>query len=97
MDSHEAGAAVNYTTALQQAQCSLLLTAAGVLRLRYVQSVNNSDLSATDAHRLANTLESVALGDIVFDDFDRKEAIALAHRVIDNDHPEHSRMWPSAL
>jgi hypothetical protein len=72
----------------------LLLQAAGVLRLRYVQCSQDTSLSPTAAGDLAKVFEGIAEGHPDFDQIDPNEAIALAHRLIDNDHPELSRMWP---
>jgi hypothetical protein len=72
----------------------LLLQAAGVLRMRYVHCSRDTTLSPATATELANVFESVANGDPAFDEVDPNEAIALAHRLIDDDHPELSRMWP---
>lgn len=81
--------------ALREAQCSLLLTAAAVLRRRYVHGVYDASLPPTAAEELANILQAIARNQPNFDKVDRKEAIALAHRLIDDDHPELSRMWPT--
>ncbi|NKQ57720.1 hypothetical protein HFP15_33150 [Amycolatopsis sp. K13G38] len=73
---------------------SLLLQAAGVLRLRYVQCKRDAGLSPATAEELASVLEGIAKGHPAYDQIDPKEAIALAHRVIDDDHPELSHIWP---
>lgn len=73
---------------------TLLLQAAGVLRLRYVQSRRDTSLSPAAAGDLANVFEGMANGHSDFDQIDPNEAIALAYRLIDDDHPELSRMWP---
>ncbi|WP_326837364.1 hypothetical protein VSH64_21130 [Amycolatopsis rhabdoformis] len=75
---------------------ALMLQAAGVLRLRYVKCGQDSSLSAAAASELADTFEGVAHGDPAFDQLDPKEAIALAHRLLDDDHPELSTMWPGS-
>lgn len=72
-----------------------MLQAAGVLRLRYVECSQDTGLSPAAANELADVFESVANGDPAFDQIDPKEAIALAHRLLDDDHPELSRMWPT--
>ncbi|MFI5612530.1 hypothetical protein [Amycolatopsis sp. NPDC051903] len=72
----------------------MLLQAAGVLRLRYVQCSQDTSLSPAAASKLADVFEGVAKGSPDFDQIDPKEAIALAHRLIDDDHPELSGMWP---
>ncbi|TDD37376.1 hypothetical protein E1288_40580 [Saccharopolyspora elongata] len=81
--------------ALRGAERSLLLSAAEIVRLRYVHRGGDASLSQTAAGELANFFGAIARGHPALDEGDRKEAIALAHRVIDDDHPEHSRMWPT--
>lgn len=61
--------------------------------MRYV-SGSREALSPAAASELADAFEGVAKGDPEFDPIDPKEAIALAHRLMDDDHPELSRMWP---
>lgn len=85
----------NSATVLHDAQSSLLLEAAAVVRRRYVYCVGDASLSPTEAEELAKTLETIARNGSGFDDVERKVAIGLAHRVIDDDHPELSRMWPT--
>lgn len=94
MKDHESSARSDRATAAHETYCSLLLQAAGVLRLRYVQCRTDTSLSPSAANELANVFEGIAKGYSTFDQVDPKEAIALAHRLIDNDHPELSRMWP---
>ncbi|MDR7304584.1 hypothetical protein [Haloactinomyces albus] len=82
--------------ALYQAQRSLLLDAAAVLRRRYVRGVGRGDgLPAAAAEGLSNFLEGIARSEPALHNADLNEAIALAHRLIDDDHPEHSRLWPA--
>lgn len=95
MEDQESGALLNSTMTLRESQCSLLLTAAAVLRRRYVHRVGDANVSPTAADELARILEAIAGNRPPFDKVDQKEAIALAHRLIDDDHPEHSRMWPT--
>ncbi|WP_071528807.1 hypothetical protein [Streptomyces mutabilis] len=78
------------------ANCSLLRLAAEVLRLRHAHFSRDTGLSPTAAEELANVLEGVADGLPAFDRIDPKEATALAHRLIDDDHPELSGIWPDA-
>lgn len=92
MGGQESGARAKRAPA--DTYCSLLLQAAGVLRLRYVQCSQDTSLSPTAAAELASVFEGVANGHPDFDQIDPKEAIALAHRLIDDDHPELSGMWP---
>jgi len=74
---------------------SLMRKAAGVLRLRYVQCSQDSGLSPAAAAELAEVFDRIAEGDPAFDQIDPKEAIALAQRLLDDDHPELSRLWPT--
>ncbi|WP_245975983.1 hypothetical protein [Amycolatopsis palatopharyngis] len=62
--------------------------------MRYVQCTQDTSLSPLAADELANVFEGLAKSDPAFDQIDPNEAIALAHRLIDDDHPEMSRMWP---
>ena len=80
--------------ALRAAQSSLLLDAAAVMRRRYVRGVGGGT-SPNAAEALANVLEGVARSEPALHQIDRDEAIALAHRLVDDDHPELSRMWPA--
>ncbi len=83
-------------TALHRAQCSLLLDAAGVLRRRYVRGVGDGEsVSPAAAEGLSDFLEGIARSEPALHEADLNEAIALAHRLIDDDHPEHSRLWPA--
>lgn len=95
MESRESGVLPDTGIALRGAECSLLLSAAEIVRLRYVHRGGDASLSQTAAGELANFLGAIARGHPALDEVDRKAAIALAHRVIDDDHPEHSRMWPT--
>ncbi|MBQ6644320.1 MAG: hypothetical protein IJH84_25270 [Saccharopolyspora sp.] len=81
--------------ALQQAQSSLLLDAAAVLRRRYVRGGRDDSVSPAAAEGLSNFLEGIARSEPALHQADLNEAIALAHRLIDDDHPEHSRLWPA--
>lgn len=74
--------------------CSLLLQAATVLRMRYVEAQRDTGLSAVEADELAYLFECVARSDPAGDQIEPEKAIALAHRVIDDDHPELSPLWP---
>ena len=80
---------------VHEANCSLLRLAAGVLRMRSAHFSRDTGLSPAAADRLANVLEGVAEGHSAFDQIDPDEAIALAHRLVDDDHPELSGMWPT--
>lgn len=86
----------NGKTALHEAQRSLLLDAASVVRRRYLRAAGGDHgLAPEAAERLANVFEGMARAEPALDKLDRDEAIALAHRLIDDDHPEHSQMWPA--
>jgi hypothetical protein len=77
-----------------EAYSTLMLQAAGVLRLRYVHCSQDCRLSPAAANELADVFERLSWGDPAFDQIDPNEAIALAHRLLDDDHPELSRLWP---
>lgn len=62
--------------------------------MRHAHFSRATGLSPAAAEELANVLEGVAEGRPAFDRIDPREAIALAHRLIDDDHPELSGMWP---
>ncbi|PXY18858.1 hypothetical protein [Prauserella muralis] len=94
MESQKSGARTERATTTHGTYCSLLLQAARVLRMRYVECRRDTSLSPAVANELAEVFEGVAKGDSAFDQIDPNEAIALAHRLIDDDHPELSRMWP---
>jgi hypothetical protein len=93
MQDKQPDARSDRASAANNSYCSLLLQAAGVLRLRYVKRKDDS-LSPTAAGELADLFEGFARGNPEFEHVDPREAIALAHRLIDDDHPELSRMWP---
>lgn len=52
-------------------------------------------MSPEAAAELATVFEALAQGEPAFDQIDPKEAIALANRLIDDDHPELSHLWPT--
>lgn len=91
VEGQESGARSNRA---HDAKCSFLRLAAGVLRMRYVHFSRDTSLSPAAADELANVLEGIAEGHPAFDEIDPREAIALAHRLVDDDHPELSGMWP---
>ncbi|AIJ24631.1 MULTISPECIES: hypothetical protein [Amycolatopsis methanolica group] len=95
MDAQKAGARSGRASSVDNTYGSLMLKAAGVLRLRYVQCSQDTSLSPADAEELAEVFERIAEGDPAFDQIDPKEAIALAHRLLDDDHPELSILWPA--
>ncbi|MBK1789463.1 hypothetical protein [Prauserella cavernicola] len=94
MEGHSTDARSERAPAEHHSYYSLMLQAARVLRLRYVECSYDIGLSPDAAAELANVFEGVSKGDPAFDQIDPNEAIALAHRLIDDDHPELSRMWP---
>ncbi|GAB3577340.1 hypothetical protein GCM10027445_42870 [Amycolatopsis endophytica] len=94
MEAQEKSTRPGGPPAVHDTYCSLMVQAAGVLRLRYVECSQDTSLSPAAANELANVFESIAKGDPAFDQIDPKEAIALAHRLIDDDHPELSLLWP---
>ena len=76
-------------------QDELLRQAVVVLQTRYERQTAFTSLSPTAAAELGNTLEAVALAQDDLEGVDRDEAIALAHRLVDDDNPELSPLWPS--
>lgn len=80
-------------TAAPDTYGAFMLLAASVIRLRYVDC-GHDGLSPARATELADVFERLANGDPAVDQIDPNEAIALAHRLVDNDHPELSRLWP---
>ena len=84
------------STFAQDAHSTLMLQASRVIRMRYVKGSRDSKLSPAAASKLADVLEGLSNGDPAFDRIDPNEATALAHRLIDDDHPELSKLWPEA-
>ena len=78
---------------VQEGRQTLLLHAAAVVRAR-CRNGGYPGVSAADAAELSSTLESVATTADDHGGVDREEAVALAHRLVDDDHPELSPMWP---
>ena len=78
----------------QEGQRTLLRHAATVLRSRGERG-RYADVSSAAAAELSDTLESLAATTDDQDGVDREEAVALAHRLVDDDHPELSPMWPA--
>lgn len=76
-------------------QEKLLRHAAQVVRARGEQG-GYADVSAAAAAELSSTLEAVAVVPGDRHGVDLEEAVALAHRLVDDDHPELSPMWPGA-
>ncbi|GAA4847280.1 hypothetical protein GCM10023201_43810 [Actinomycetospora corticicola] len=71
---------------------TLLRHAATVVRTRGERG-GYAGVSPADAAELSSTLESIA-ATADDDGVDHEEAVALAHRLVDDDHPELSPMWP---
>ncbi|SEP45233.1 hypothetical protein [Amycolatopsis saalfeldensis] len=94
MEGQKSGARDGRAPAAGDSYGSLMLQAAGVLRLRYVKCGRDTALSAEAATELATVFEGIAQGAPAFDHIDPKEAIALAHRLIDDDNPQLSHLWP---
>jgi hypothetical protein len=78
--------------AMRESQDRLLKQAVGVLRARYENGFY-PDVSPDEAAGVVGALEAVA---DARDDhgIDRDEAVALAHRLVDDDKPEISPLWP---
>ena len=74
----------------------LLRQAVAVLQARYERGSAFVDLSPNAVTELSNRLEAVAVAEHDPQQTDRAEAIALAHRLGDDDSPELSPMWPGA-
>ena len=78
---------------VQEGEQTLLRHAAAVVRARGDRG-GYAGVSPADAAELCSTLESIAATADDHDGVDREEAVALAHRLVDDDHPELSPMWP---
>lgn len=76
----------------QEGRQTLLRHAAAVVRTRGERG-GYAGVSPADAAELSSTLESIA-ATADDDGVDQEEAVALAHRLVDDDHPELSPMWP---
>lgn len=79
---------------VRRTQDELLLQAVSVLQRRYVEGDPHPDLPSVAASELSGRLSDLATGRPVPSGVDRDEALALAHRLIDDDHPEFSPLWP---
>jgi hypothetical protein len=82
-------------TSARASEVELLRHAVALLQSRHERGSGYEDLSPTAVAELSNTLEAVATAEDDLEGGDRQEAIALAHRLVDDDHPELSPMWPS--
>jgi hypothetical protein len=77
-----------------ESEDDLLRQAVALLQTRYERSSGYTDLSPTAVTELSNILEAVAVAEEDVKGVDREEAVALAHRLVDDDHPELSPLWP---
>ncbi len=75
-----------------EGQETLLRHAAEVVRARGRHG-GYAGVSSAAAAELSSTLEAIAVAED-HGGVDREEAVALAHRLVDDDHPELSPMWP---
>lgn len=75
-------------------QDELLLQAVAVLRRRYEEGDRYDELPPFAAAELSDVLAGLATAQQSPEGVDREEALCLAHRLIDDDHPELSPMWP---
>jgi hypothetical protein len=78
-----------------ESEVDLLRHAVALLQSRYERGSDYTDLSSDAVTELSNALEAVAVGEDDVKGVDREEAIALAHRLVDDDNPELSPMWPA--
>jgi hypothetical protein len=78
-----------------ESEVDLLRHAVALLQSRYERGSGYTDLSSDAVTELSNALEAVAVGEDDVKGVDREEAIALAHRLVDDDNPELSPMWPA--
>ncbi len=69
----------------------LMLQIARVVRMRCTRDPR---LSPAEAGELADLFERLARGDSGVDQIDPNEAIGLAFRILDDDNPEFSSLWP---
>ena len=91
MTNHESA-----TTPDRESQDELLIHAASALRRRYASGRSYHELPPSAAADLGDRLAEIASAPHPAGGHDREEAIALAHRLLDDDHPELSPMWPGA-
>jgi hypothetical protein len=76
------------------AQRRLLVHAAATVRRRAARPGGYAGLSAAAAHGLCATLDEILADAPELDRVSRTDAVCLAHRVLDDDHPERSDLWP---
>ena len=79
---------------LGHADSELLTQAVLALRRRCRQRGNYRGLSTEACDQLGDTLTVLVTGSPSEVRVDRAEALSLAHRILDDDHPEASPMWP---
>jgi hypothetical protein len=85
-------------TSARGPQDELLLQAVTVLRRRYEEGGDRwGVLPPSATAELGDTLSGLATAPQVPEGVDRDEALALAHRLMDDDHPELSPMWPRSV
>lgn len=81
-------------SSMRGTQDELLLQAAAVLRRRYEEGERHAELPPLAAAELGDVLAGLVTAQHAPEGVDRDEALSLAHRLIDDDHPELSPMWP---
>lgn len=81
-------------TSMRGTQDELLLQAVAVLRRRYEEGDRHAELPPSAAAELGDVLARLTTAGHAPEGVDRDEALSLAHRLIDDDHPEASPMWP---
>jgi hypothetical protein len=79
--------------ATRESQDRLLRQAISVVRTRYELGTGYPGVSSGEAADVVVALEAAAHADDA-DGTDREEALALAHRLVDDDQPEASPLWP---
>lgn len=85
-------------TSTRAPQDELLLQAVTVLRRRYEEGGDRwGQLDPSATTELGDVLAGIATSPQVPEGVDRDEALALAHRLMDDDHPELSPMWPRSV
>lgn len=80
--------------AMRESQDRLLRQAADLLLVRHANG-NYAGVSSAEAAGIVGALEAAVNADEVDGD-DRQEAVALAHRLLDDDTPEASPLWPGS-
>lgn len=75
-----------------RADAELIVFAAAVVRRR-CRHGRYRGLTTATANRLVNTLTGIAAGLSPRHPDELAEAAALAHRILDDDHPDHTALW----